>query len=69
VAFVGMPFCFLVQNLAEIRKSVDELWPKNDFQDGGRRHIEFLKKFNFWCHVTTAFAICTEFHQNRTIFH
>ena len=29
-AFVGMPFCFLVQNFAEIRKSV-ELWPKKRF--------------------------------------
>jgi len=28
MAFVGMPFCFLVQNFAEIRKSVDQLWPK-----------------------------------------
>jgi len=42
VAFVGF-VCFLVQNFAEIRKSVDELWPKSDFQDGGRRHLEFLK--------------------------
>jgi len=28
VAFVGMPFCFLMQNLAVIRQSADELWPK-----------------------------------------
>jgi len=41
VAFVGIPFCFLVQNFAETRKSVDELWPKSGFQDGGRRHLEF----------------------------
>jgi len=41
VVFVGMPFCFLVQNFAEIEQSVDELWPKSDFQDGGRRHLEF----------------------------
>jgi len=27
VAFVGMLFCFLVQNFSEIRQSVDELWP------------------------------------------
>jgi len=26
VAFVGMPFCFLVQNFAEIRQPVDDLW-------------------------------------------
>jgi len=31
-----MPFCFLTQNVAEIGQSVDELWPKSDFQDGGR---------------------------------
>jgi len=41
-----MPFCFLVQNFAEIGQSVDELWPKSDFQDGGRRHLEF-KKIHF----------------------
>jgi len=34
-----MPFCILVQNFAEIRQSVDELWPKSDFQDGGCRHL------------------------------
>jgi len=33
VAYVDMPFCFFVQNIAEIGKSVDELWPKSDFQD------------------------------------
>jgi len=26
VAFVSMLFCFLVQNVAEIAQSVDELW-------------------------------------------
>jgi len=31
VAFVGMPFCFLVQNFAEIGQSVDELWPNKQF--------------------------------------
>jgi len=34
----------------------------------GGRHLEFLK-ISIFGHVTTAFAICTEFHQNRTIFH
>jgi len=43
MAFVGMPFCFLVQNFAEIRKSVVELWLKKRFQDDGRRHLEFKK--------------------------
>jgi len=38
-----MPFCFLVQNFAEIGQSVDELWPKTGFYDGGLRHLEFLK--------------------------
>jgi len=31
----------LVQNFADIGQSVNELWPKSDFQDGGRRHLEF----------------------------
>ena len=39
---------------------------KKAIQDGGRRHLEFLK-ISIFGHVTTAFAICTEFHQNRTI--
>jgi len=38
-----MQFCFLVQNFAEIAQSVDELWSKSDFQDGGRRHLKFQK--------------------------
>jgi len=25
---LGMPFCFLVQNFADIGQSVNELWPK-----------------------------------------
>jgi len=41
--FVGMAFCFLVKNFADIGQSVNELWLKSDFQDGGRRHLEFLK--------------------------
>jgi len=50
-----MPFCFLVQNFAEIGQSVDDSWPKSDFQDGGRRHLE-LEKLQF--HVTvTGFDI------------
>jgi len=38
-----MPFCFLVQNFAEIGQSVDSYGQKRDFQDGGRRHLKFLK--------------------------
>jgi len=40
-ALVDMPFCLLTQNFAEITPPVDELWPKSDFQDGGRRYLEF----------------------------
>jgi len=48
VAIVGMLFCFLVQNFADIKQSANELWPKkSDFQAGGRRHLEF-KNFNSW---------------------
>ena len=48
VALVDLPFCFLMQNFAEIGQSVDDLWPKkSDFQDSDRRHLEF-KKFQFW---------------------
>jgi len=28
LALLDMPFCFLIQNFAEIGQSVDELWPK-----------------------------------------
>ena len=31
LALVDMPFCFLIQNVAEIGQSVDELWPKKWF--------------------------------------
>jgi len=31
VALVSMPFCFLIQNFAEIGQSVDDLWPKKRF--------------------------------------
>jgi len=31
LALVDMPFCFLIQNFAEIKQSVDELWPKKRF--------------------------------------
>jgi len=41
VALIDLPFCFLLQNFAEIGQSVDDLWQKSDFQDGGRCHLEF----------------------------
>ena len=31
VAFVSMPFCFLIQNFAEIGQSVNEQWPNKRF--------------------------------------
>jgi len=31
ITLVDLPFCFLVQNFAEIGQSVDELWPKTRF--------------------------------------
>jgi len=43
----------------------------SDFQDGGRRHLEF-KNFNFWSRVRNRvqyLMLCTKFHWNRKIFH
>jgi len=48
VAFVGMPFCFLVQNFAEIRKSVDELRPKKAIFKMAAAAILNFKKFQFF---------------------
>jgi len=53
VAFIGMPFCFLVQNFAEIGQSVDELWPKKTIFKMAAAAILNCKNFNFWlsdCH-------------------
>jgi len=64
MAVVGMPFCFLVQNFADIGQSINELWPKSDFQDGGRRHLEF-KNFNVWSsdrNRVQYLMYCTKFH-------
>ena len=55
MAFVGMPFCFLVQNLAEIRKSVDELWPKKRFSRWRPPPSWIFKNFNFW---SRDYSIC-----------
>jgi len=41
ISTFDMPFCFLVQNFAEIGQSIDKLWPKKRFEDGRRRHLEF----------------------------
>jgi len=43
---------------------------KIDFQDSGRRHLEF-EKFQFLvsdCNRVQYVMLCTKFHQNRTIF-
>ena len=52
LAFVGMPFSFLEQNFAEIRKSV-ELWPKKRFLRW--RPPWIFKNFNFW---SRDYSIC-----------
>jgi len=43
-----MPFCFLVQNFAEIRKSVDELRPKKAIFKMAAAAILNFKKFQFF---------------------
>jgi len=57
VAFVGMPYYFLVQNFAEIGQSV-ELWPKNTIFKMAAAAILNFKNFRFG-HVTVIrFNIC-----------
>jgi len=48
LALVDMPFCFLIQNFAEIGQSVDELWPKKWFSRWRPPPSWMLKNFNFW---------------------
>ena len=58
-----MPFCFLIQNFAEIGQSVDELWPKNRFSRWRPPPSWILKitifghaaviGFNIWCSITS----------------
>jgi len=36
-------YAFFTQNFAEIRKLSMSYGHKSDFQDGGRRHLEFQK--------------------------
>jgi len=50
VAFVGMPFCFLVQNFSETRQSVDELWPKKAIFKMAAAAILNFKISHFWSH-------------------
>jgi len=51
VTFVGMPFCFLVQNFADIWQSVNELWPKKRFSRWPPSPSRILK-ISIFCHVT-----------------
>jgi len=61
VALIDMPFCFLVQNFAEIGQSVDDLWPKKRFSRWRPPPSWILKisifghvsvtGFNIWCSV------------------
>ena len=61
VALVDIPLCFLIQNLAEIGQSVDELWPKKRFSRWRPPPSWILKisifvrvtviGFNIWCSV------------------
>jgi len=61
IALADIPFCFLVQNFAEIGQSVDELWPKNRFSRWRPPpswiliisifgHVTVIG-FNIWCSV------------------
>jgi len=59
---VDMPFCFLIQNFAEIGQSVNELWPNKRFSDGGRRHLEF-QKFQFLVTWLSSGSICDVVYQ------
>jgi len=71
-ARIDMPFCFLVQNFAEIGQLVDELWPKKPIFKMAAAAILNFKNFNFWSrdyHRVIYLMQCAKFQQNRTIFH
>jgi len=61
VALVDLPFCFLIQNFAEIGQSVNDLWPKKRISRWRPRLSWILKisifgpvtvtGFNIWCSV------------------
>ena len=58
LALVDMPFCFLVQNFAEIGQSVDELWPKTRYLRW-RPPPSWIFKNSVFGHVTVIwFNIC-----------
>jgi len=41
VAFVSMPFCFPIQNFAEMGQSVISYGQKRNYQESSRCHLEF----------------------------
>ena len=51
VVLVDMPFCFFVQNFAEIGQSVDELWPKKRFSRW-RPPPSWILRISLFGHVT-----------------
>jgi len=57
VAFVGMRFCFLMQNFAEIAQWLMSCGQKSDFQDGKLAILNF-KNLNFWSQDCIGFNIC-----------
>jgi len=58
VAFVDMPFSFLVQNFAKIGQPVDELWPEKRFLRW-RPPPSSILKISIFGHVTViGFNIC-----------
>ena len=62
-----LDFKNLMQNFAEIRQSIDELWPKSNYQDGDRRHLEFSVYVNLaipacWqCGICVLYQICFKY--------
>ena len=68
LALVDMLFCFLIQNIAEIGQSVDELAKKAIFKMAAAAILNF-KNFNFWsrvCNRVQYMMLCTKFDQNQT---
>ena len=47
VALVYIPFCFLIQNFAEIGQSVDEFWPKKSIFKMAAAAILNFNNFNY----------------------
>ena len=66
VALVDSPFCFLIQNFAEIGQSVDHLWPKKRFSSWIFKNFNFRSRDCYWVQYLLS---CTKFYRNRMIFH